>query len=104
MTTTGSSTNTRGRQMTSRIQLEPEAQAFADAAAKSPWLFTLDLEQGRLTLDEAQSGPVSKHPVDIEDLAIADGPSAQVALRILRPQNAPAPLPVIVYLHGAGWV
>jgi acetyl esterase len=34
----------------------------------------------------------------------ADGPSAQLALRILRPQNAPAPLPVIVYIHGAGWV
>src|SRR6266508_484259 len=90
--------------MTSRIQLESEAQAFADAAAKSPWLFSLDLEQGRLALDEAQSSPVSKHPVDIEDLTIADGPSAQLALRILRPQNVRTPLPVIVYIHGAGWV
>jgi acetyl esterase len=25
-------------------------------------------------------------------------------MRILRPQNAPATLPVIVYIHGAGWV
>jgi acetyl esterase len=90
--------------MTSGIQLEPEAQAFADAAAKRPLLFTLGPEQGRLALDEAQSGPVSKPLVDIEDLTIADGPSAQVALRILRPQHAQAPLPVIVYLHGAGWV
>jgi acetyl esterase len=90
--------------MTSRIQLEPEAQAFADAAAKPPWLFTLGPEQGRLALDEAQSGSVSNHPVDIEDLTIADGPSTQVAVRILRPQNAPAQLPVIVYIHGAGWV
>ena len=62
--------------MTSGIQLEPEAQA----------------------------GQVSKLPVDIEDLMIADGPSAQVALRILRPPHAQAPLPVIVYIHGAGWV
>jgi acetyl esterase len=90
--------------MTSRIQLEPEAQAFAEAAAKPPWLFTLDPEQGRAALDEAQSGSVSKQPVDIEDLTIAGGSSAQVALRILRPQNARAPLPVIVYIHGAGWV
>jgi acetyl esterase len=90
--------------MTSRMQLEPEAQAFADAAAKSPWLFTLDPEQGRLALDAAQSGSVSKYPVDIEDRTITDRPSAQVAVRILRPQNAPAPLPVIVYIHGAGWV
>jgi acetyl esterase/lipase len=90
--------------MTKWIQLEPEAQAFAEAAARSPLLFTLGPEKGRLALDEAQSGSVSKHPVDIEDLTITDGPSVQLALRILRPQNARTPLPVIVYIHGAGWV
>ena len=90
--------------MTSRIQLEPEAQAFAEAAAKPPWLFTLGPAQGRTALDEVQAGQVSRLPVDIEDLMIADGPSAQVALRILRPQNAQTPLPVIVYIHGAEWV
>jgi hypothetical protein len=61
--------------MTSRIQLEPEAQGFADAAEKPPWLFTLDPAQGRLVLDEVQSGSVSEYPVNIEDLTIADGPS-----------------------------
>src|SRR5258707_1758832 len=90
--------------MTNRIQLEPEAQAFAEAEALSPLLFTLGPEKGRLALDQTQSGSVSKHPVDIEDLTITDGPSAQLALRILRPQNARTPLPVIVYIHGAGWV
>src|SRR5438046_2525235 len=90
--------------MINRIQLEPEAQAFAEAEALSPLLFTLGPEQGRLALDKAQSGSVCKHPVDIEDLTITDGPSMRVALHILRPQNAPTPLPVIVYIHGAGWV
>src|SRR2546421_5491631 len=90
--------------MINRIQLEPEAQAFAEAEALSPLLFTLGPEKGRLALDEAQSGSVSKHLVDIEDLTIADGPSVQLALRILRPQNARTPLPVIVYIHGAEWV
>jgi acetyl esterase len=90
--------------MTSRIQLEPEAQAFVEAAANPPWLFTLGPEQGRAALDAAQAGSVSELPVDIEDRTITDRPSAQVAVRILRPQNAPAPLPVIVYIHGAGWV
>src|SRR5229473_543622 len=90
--------------MIDRIQLEPEAQVFAEAAALSPCLFTLGPHKGRLALDEMQSGTVSKPPVDMEDLTIADGPSAQVALRILRPQNARTPLPVIVYIHGAGWV
>jgi acetyl esterase len=90
--------------MTSRIQLEPEAQAFAEAMAKPPFLFTLGPQKGRIVLDEAQSSQVSKLPIDIEDLTIADGPSEQVTLRILRPQHALATLPVIVYLHGAGWV
>ena len=90
--------------MTGGIQLEPEAQAFAEAAAKPPWLFTLGPEQGRTALDEVQADQVSRLPVDIKDLTIADGPSAQVALRILRPENTQTPLPVIVYIHGAGWV
>src|SRR5260221_1758007 len=90
--------------MTNRIQLEPEVQAFAEAEALSPVLFTLSPEKGRLALDEAQSGRVRKHPVVMAALTITDGPSAQVALRILRPQNAQTPLPVIVYIHGAGWV
>jgi acetyl esterase len=90
--------------MTTRIQLEPEAQAFAEAAAKPPLLFTLGPEKGRIALEEAQAHMVSTLLVDIEELTIADGPSEQVALRILRPPHAQAPLPVIVYIHGAGWV
>ena len=90
--------------MTSRIQLEPEAQAFAEAMAKPPFLFTLGPQKGRIILDEAQSGQVSMLPVDIEDLTVDDGPSEQVTLRIMRPQHALAALPVIVYLHGTGWV
>src|SRR6266849_8707380 len=90
--------------MTSGIRLEPEAQAFVDAAAKPPLLFTLGAQKGRIALDEAQAGQVSTLPVDIEDLTIEDGPSEQVALRILRPQHASAMLPVIVYIHGPGWV
>jgi acetyl esterase len=90
--------------MTTRIQLETEAQSFAAAAAKPPFLFNLGPEKGRTALDEVQSGRVRKSPVDIEDLTIQAGPSKQVALRILRPQHAPTTLPVIVYMHGSGWV
>jgi acetyl esterase len=90
--------------MTGRIQLEPEAQAFAEAAAKPPFLFTLCPEKGRLALEEAQAGQVRTLPVDIEDRTIEGDSGCQVALRILRPAHAQAPLPVIVYIHGAGWV
>ncbi len=90
--------------MTRRIQLEPEAQALAEAAAMPPLLFTLGPERGRIALEEAQLGQVSKLLVDVEDLTVDDGPSGLVSLHILRPLNAPAVLPVIVYIHGAGWV
>ena len=90
--------------LTKQVVLEPEAQAFADATSKPPFLFDLGPEKGRAAVDEVQSAPIDKLPVDIEDLIIEGGPSGQVSVRILRPQNAPATLPVIQYNHGAGWV
>ncbi|WP_415273334.1 alpha/beta hydrolase [Bacillus siamensis] len=90
--------------MLKRVQLEKEAQEFAEATANPPYLFDLGPEKGREAVDEVQSDPIDKLPVDIEDIMISGGPSGQVSVRIMRPQNAPAHLPVIVYIHGAGWV
>jgi acetyl esterase len=87
-----------------RTQLEPEAQAFVEATANPPFLADLGPEKGRVAVDQAQSGPVEKLPIDIEDRTIEGGPGGKVSVRILRPQNAPATLPIIVYIHGAGWV
>jgi acetyl esterase/lipase len=89
---------------TKEVQLEPEAQAFADATSKPPFLFDLGPEKGRVAVDQVQSGPIEKLPVDIDDLVIEGGPSGQVSIRILRPPHAPTTLPVILYNHGAGWV
>jgi acetyl esterase len=90
--------------MMTRTQLEPEAEAFAEATANPPFLFDLGPEKGRVAVDEVQSGPVEKPQVDIQELTIPDGPSKEVSIRIIRPPNAPPTLPVIVYMHGAGWV
>ncbi|PIK29742.1 esterase [Bacillus siamensis] len=90
--------------MLKRVQLEKEAQEFSEATANPPYLFDLGPEKGREAVDEVQSDPIDKLPVDIEDIMISGGPSGQVSVRIMRPQNAPAHLPVIVYIHGAGWV
>lgn len=86
------------------IQLEPQAQAVAQATAKPPFLFDLGPEKGRVAVDEVQSGPISKPEVEIEDRMIQGGPSGEVSIRILRPKNITGRLPVIVYIHGAGWV
>jgi acetyl esterase/lipase len=86
------------------IQLEPAAQTFADATAKPPFITELGAAKGRQKLDEVQSGPITVLPADVEDLTIPGGPNGDIAIRIVRPVDAKASLPVILYLHGAGWV
>lgn len=90
--------------MTKAVKLEKEAQQFAEETANPPYLFELGPEKGRKTVDDVQSGPVGKQPVDTEELTIVGGPDGRVSVNIVRPQHAPARLPVIVYIHGAGWV
>ncbi len=86
------------------VQLEPAAKAFAEATAKGPYLFELGPEKGRPVVDGVQGGAIAKPPVDIEERPVPGGPKGQVLVRIVRPQDAPATLPVILYIHGAGWV
>jgi acetyl esterase/lipase len=84
--------------------LEPAAQAFADATAEPPYLFDLGPVEGRKTVDEVQSGEIAKPDVDIEDTSVPGGPSGDVSVRIIRPKGATGTLPVVIYVHGAGWV
>jgi acetyl esterase/lipase len=90
--------------MTVTPVLEPAAQEFADATADPPYLFDLGPDKGRETVDEVQAGDVVKPDIDITDITVPGGPSGTVSVRILRPRGAAGPLPVIVYIHGAGWV
>src|SRR5689334_6935858 len=80
--------------------LETDAQAFADATAKPPFLFQLPPAEGRQAVDEVQTTDYPKLPVDEEWITAADGTKA----RIVRPAGATGVLPVILYIHGAGWV
>lgn len=90
--------------MSNKIQLETAAQEFAKATDSPPFLADLGPEKGRVTVDEVQSSPVAKPDANIEELTIAGGPGGQVSLRIIRPPGAMGDLPVILYIHGAGWV
>ena len=87
----------------SQVVLEPAAQQVADAFSKPPFLWEMAPADARKVLVDAQSAPVSKLPVDEEWITI---PSAHgdVRVRIIRPQGATGMLPVIVYMHGGGWV
>ncbi|MEU3029186.1 alpha/beta hydrolase [Streptomyces incarnatus] len=87
-----------------RPVLEPAAAAFAEATANPPYLFDLGPVEGRKAVDEVQSGEIEKPAVDEEWVNVQGGPTGSVRARIVRPAGATGTLPVIVYIHGAGWV
>ncbi|MGW1802077.1 alpha/beta hydrolase [Streptomyces sp. NPDC001984] len=84
--------------------LEPEAQAFVEATANPPYLFNLPPAEGRKAVDEVQSGDIEKPAVDEEWIIVEGGPTGSVRARIVRPAGATGDLPVVLYIHGAGWV
>ncbi|MGW7366560.1 alpha/beta hydrolase [Streptomyces sp. NPDC054841] len=84
--------------------LEPAAAEFAAATANPPFLFDLPPAEGRKAVDEVQSGEIAKPAVDEEWITVEGGPTGSVRARIVRPSGATGTLPVILYIHGAGWV
>lgn len=90
--------------MDGKIILEPEAAAFASETAKPPFLFELGPEKGRQVVEEVQAQSVEPSSVKIEEREIPGGPNGTVAVRIVWPEKAAQTIPVILYIHGAGWV
>ncbi|HEU5111150.1 MAG TPA: alpha/beta hydrolase fold domain-containing protein, partial [Micromonosporaceae bacterium] len=86
------------------VVLEPAAQAFADANNVRPYVFELGPDLGRSTLSRRQSGPATKPKADVTDLRAPGGPHGEVPVRIVRPPGAGGRLPVVLFVHGAGWV
>ncbi|MCF3131391.1 alpha/beta hydrolase [Streptomyces olivochromogenes] len=84
--------------------LEPAAAAFAEATANPPYLFDLAPAEGRKAVDEVQSGDIEKPAVDEEWITVSGGPTGSARARIVKPAGATGTLPVIFYIHGAGWV
>jgi acetyl esterase len=86
------------------IVLEPAARLLAEATAYPPYLHQLGPERGRRVLDGLQSGNVARPEATVEDRMVRAGPGHEVPVRIVRPAGAIGRLPVILYLHGSGWV
>jgi acetyl esterase len=86
--------------------LEPGTQHFVDAlaAAAGPPIYTLNPAAAREELAQAQAKPVVKQPAVIEDTAVPGGPTGSVRIRIVRPEDAKDPLPVVMHFHGGGWI
>ncbi|AQZ70195.1 Lipase [[Actinomadura] parvosata subsp. kistnae] len=84
--------------------LEPAAQEFVEATKNPPFLYDLGPVEGRKTVDSVQDGDVPVPDADVRDLEIPGGPSGKVSIRVFRPAGAQGALPVVLYVHGAGWV
>jgi acetyl esterase len=83
--------------------LEPAAQKIADVTSKPPFLYELGVEGARKVLDDIQAAPVEKLDVD-EKWITVPAQVGEVKVRIVKPVAAPDVLPVILYVHGGGWI
>ena len=87
----------------SRVVLEPSAQAIVDATSQPPFIYELEPAAARKVLDDLQAAPIDKLPIDEEWVTIPS-PVGDTRVRIVKPVDSTGPLPVIVYMHGGGWI
>jgi acetyl esterase len=85
------------------VVLEPASQAFAEATAKPPFLYQLTPAEARKVLDDVQAAPIDKLPVEDRWITVP-AEVGDVGVRIIRPPDAAGTLPVILYIHGGGWM
>jgi acetyl esterase len=89
--------------------LEKQTRAFLDDQQQKdgPPIFTLSPEKARAVLSGLQASvAVKKLPADIENRTIPGGPGGKdISITIVRPPNSSnETLPVVIYIHGGGWV
>ena len=86
-----------------KVVLEPAAQELADATSTPPFLYELDYSDARKVLEDLQAGPVDKLSIDEEWITV---PSrfGDARVRLIKPPGSAELLPVVVYMHGGGWV
>ena len=87
----------------SRIVLEPSAQAVVDATSTPPFLYELEPDAARTVLEDLQAAPTGLLPVD-EAWVTVPSEFGDARVRIVRPVGGDAVLPVVVYMHGGGWI
>ncbi|MFF2650774.1 alpha/beta hydrolase fold domain-containing protein [Streptomyces sp. NPDC058045] len=85
--------------------LEPAAKELAEATDPHPRIYEMPPEQGRQVLRDLQSdSSVPRPDVDETWVAVDAGQWGTVRTRVIRPAGVSGPLPVVFFIHGAGWV
>jgi len=85
------------------VVLEPASQEFVDGTSTPPFIYELTPDEARKVLDDVQAKPIDKLPVD-DRWTTVQADVGDVRVRIVRPPGAEGTLPVILYMHGGGWV
>jgi acetyl esterase/lipase len=101
-TTVDPAAATKSRSQTNLV-LEPAARELADATSKPPFLYQMDYPDARKVLDDLQAGPVEKPPIDEEWIRVPAS-IGDARVRIIEPPGSQGILPIILFMHGGGWV
>jgi acetyl esterase len=87
----------------SSYKLERPALELTEALSKAPPLTAVPLSDARKAVEAAQSAPIPMPDVDEKWVTVPSG-FGNVKVRLVRPKGLSGPLPVVVYLHGGGWI
>ncbi|POA36254.1 MULTISPECIES: alpha/beta hydrolase [Pseudomonas] len=93
------------------MSLHPDLEAFLDLAQDSqdaglPALHQMTPAQARDTFEQttAQLRWTAPEDLDVQAISATARDGASLALRLYRPHGVAAPMPVLVYFHGGGFV
>ena len=88
--------------MTEHI-LEPAARELAEATSAPPYLYDLGPEGARKAVDDIQGAAVDMPDIDEKWITVPVD-VGDVRVRIVTPIGVSGALPVILYVHGGGWI
>jgi acetyl esterase len=86
-----------------KLVLEAAAQAVADQTAQPPFFYQLTPDVARKLLEDIQAAPIAKPDVDDKWITVP-AEVGDVQVRIVKPTGATGTLPVILFIHGGGWI
>jgi acetyl esterase len=85
------------------FNLEQSARELTEAIAKGPPLSGVSLANARKAVEAPQSAPIPMPDID-EAWVTLSSAFGRFKVRIVRPPGSMGLLPVILYLHGGGWI
>lgn len=86
--------------------IDPQVVSFLEQLAKKdgPPIFKLKPEEARKILNDLQAPLVGKIPATVKDIMVPFKDHDDVSVRIVKPIGSKSNLPVVIYVHGGGWI